>query len=40
MFDVGQNIAGWCRVKFRGARGAGVYIRHSEILAQPMMSNK
>ncbi|CAF1095280.1 unnamed protein product [Rotaria sordida] len=34
----GQNMAGWCRVKLRGARGVGVYIRHSEILAQPLMS--
>jgi hypothetical protein len=38
MFDIGQNMAGWCRIKLRGARGVGVFIRHAEILAQPLMS--
>ena len=25
-------MAGWCRFKFDGRRGYGVYIRHAEIL--------
>lgn len=28
-------MAGWCRLRFKGARGYGVYIRHGEILTQP-----
>ncbi|CAF3217555.1 unnamed protein product [Rotaria socialis] len=35
VFDVGQNIAGWCRFTVRGARGVGIYIRHGEVLTQP-----
>jgi hypothetical protein len=31
-------MVGWCRVKLRGARGVGVYIRHAEVLAQPVVS--
>lgn len=34
IFDLGQNIAGWCRLRFNGVRGYGVYIRHAEILSQ------
>jgi hypothetical protein len=39
-FDLGQNIAGWCRLKFRGPPGFGVYIRYGEVLAQPTVSTK
>ncbi|CAF1081136.1 unnamed protein product [Rotaria sordida] len=38
-FDLGQNIAGWCRLKFHGPRGFGVYIRYGEVLTQPVVSN-
>ncbi|CAF3871451.1 unnamed protein product, partial [Rotaria magnacalcarata] len=37
-FDMGQNMVGWCRFHFRGPRGLGIYIRHAEILAQPVVS--
>ncbi|CAF4113656.1 unnamed protein product [Rotaria sordida] len=37
-FDLGQNIAGWCRLKFHGPRGFGVYIRYGEVLTQPVVS--
>lgn len=39
-FDLGQNIAGWCRVKFRGRAGFGTYIRYAEVLVQPVVSTK
>ena len=32
IFDLGQNIAGWCRLKVSGSRGAVVKLRHGEIL--------
>ncbi|CAF4994020.1 unnamed protein product [Rotaria sp. Silwood1] len=38
VFDLGQNMAGWCRFKFRGSRGVGVYIHHGEILTQPIVT--
>ncbi|CAF2633920.1 unnamed protein product [Rotaria sp. Silwood2] len=37
-FDMGQNMVGWCRFKFRGPRGVGIYIRHAEVLSQPVVS--
>ncbi|CAF0837872.1 unnamed protein product [Adineta steineri] len=37
-FDLGQNIVGWCRLKFQGPSGFGTYIRHAEILVQPVVS--
>ncbi|CAF0993590.1 unnamed protein product [Rotaria sordida] len=37
-FDLGQNIAGWCRLRFRGPSGFGVYIRYGEALTQPVVS--
>ena len=37
-FDMGQNMVGWCRFRFRGPRGIGIYIRHAEVLAQPVAS--
>jgi len=39
-FDLGQNIAGWCRLRFLGASGYGTYIRHGEALAQAVVSTK
>jgi hypothetical protein len=39
-FDMGQNMVGWCRFKFYGPRGLGIYIRHAEVLAQPVVSSK
>jgi len=37
-FDMGQNMVGWCRFTFHGPRGLGIYIRHAEVLAQPVAS--
>ncbi|CAF1241697.1 unnamed protein product [Rotaria sp. Silwood1] len=37
-FDLGQNMAGWCRLRFHGPSGFGVYIRHGEVLTQPVIS--
>ncbi len=30
VFDMGQNMAGWCRLKVEGSRGTRVYIRYAE----------
>lgn len=38
-FDMGQNMVGWCRFNFRGPRGLGIYIRHAEVLAQPVIAS-
>jgi alpha-L-rhamnosidase len=32
VFDFGQNMAGWCRVKAVGAAGQTVTLRHAEVL--------
>jgi len=32
VFDFGQNMAGWCRVKAIGAAGQTVTLRHAEVL--------
>jgi alpha-L-rhamnosidase len=32
VFDMGQNMVGWCRLKVSGARGTEVSLRHSETL--------
>ena len=32
VFDMGQNMAGWCRIKVRGPAGSTVKLRHAEIL--------
>jgi alpha-L-rhamnosidase len=32
VFDLGQNMVGWCRVKARGAAGKTVTIRHAEMV--------
>ena len=34
VFDLGQNIAGWCRLKVRAPRGTEIVIRHGE-MAEP-----
>ncbi len=32
IFDMGQNMVGWCRLKVRGPRGTEVTLRHAETL--------
>ena len=32
IFDMGQNMVGWCRLNVRGPRGTRVVLRHAEIL--------
>ncbi len=32
LFDVGENIAGWCNIKLKGKPGDVIVIRHGEIL--------
>jgi len=32
VYDFGQNMVGWCRVRLRGPRGATVSLRHAELL--------
>jgi alpha-L-rhamnosidase len=32
IFDMGQNLVGWCRLRVSGARGAQVTLRHAETL--------
>jgi alpha-L-rhamnosidase len=32
IFDMGQNMVGWCRLKVRGTRGTIVSLRHAETL--------
>lgn len=32
VFDMGQNMVGWCRLKVRGSRGDTVTLRHAEVL--------
>jgi alpha-L-rhamnosidase len=32
IFDMGQNMVGWCRLKVKGPRGTQVSLRHSETL--------
>jgi len=32
LFDLGQNIAGWCVIKAKGRRGLAVHIKYSETL--------
>ncbi len=39
-YDLGQNMAGWCRFRFHGPSGFGTYIRHGEVLVQPVVSTK
>ena len=33
VFDLGQNMAGWCRLKVRGPAGTRVTLRHGEMLS-------
>ena len=32
IFDMGQNMVGWCRLKVKGSRGTRVRMRHAETL--------
>jgi len=32
VFDLGQNMVGWCRLRVRGASGTAVTLRHAEVL--------
>ncbi len=32
IFDMGQNMVGWCRIKVEGPRGTAVKLRHAETL--------
>jgi len=32
VYDLGQNLAGWCRMKLSGPAGATVTLRHAEVL--------
>jgi alpha-L-rhamnosidase len=32
IFDMGQNMVGWCRLKVSGPKGTTVFLRHAEIL--------
>lgn len=32
VFDMGQNMAGWCRLRVKGPRGTRVLLRHAETL--------
>ena len=32
VFDLGQNMAGWCRIRLRGPAGTTVTLRHAEVL--------
>lgn len=32
VFDLGQNMVGWCRLELKGPRGTTVTIRHAEVL--------
>ena len=40
VFDMGQNMVGWCRFHFHGPKGVGIYIRHAEVLAQPVVASR
>jgi alpha-L-rhamnosidase len=32
IFDMGQNLVGWCRLRVKGPKGMQVSLRHSEVL--------
>lgn len=32
IFDMGQNMVGWCRLRVKGSRGTRVHMRHAETL--------
>jgi alpha-L-rhamnosidase len=32
VFDTGQNMAGWCRLRVKGPRGTRIFLRHAETL--------
>ncbi len=37
VFDLGQNMVGWCRLTVRGAAGSTVKLRHAEMLSDDGM---
>lgn len=37
IYDMGQNMVGWCRLKVSGPKGATVSVRHAEILKDGML---
>lgn len=39
VFDMGQNFAGWCRLRVRGPRGTVVRLRHAELIYDDGMIN-
>ncbi len=39
-FDLGQNMAGLCRLRFNGTLGFGTYIRYGEVLTKPDIATK
>ncbi len=39
VYDMGQNFAGWCRLRVRGPRGAAVRLRHAELIYDDGMIN-
>jgi alpha-L-rhamnosidase len=34
VFDMGQNMVGWCRLRIQGAEGTTLTIRHAEVLQE------
>ncbi|MBN2329314.1 MAG: family 78 glycoside hydrolase catalytic domain [Candidatus Omnitrophica bacterium] len=34
IFDMGQNMVGWCRLKVKGPKGTSVKLRHAELLKE------
>ncbi len=32
VFDMGQNMVGWCRLKIKGSKGTKIMLRHAEVL--------
>jgi len=39
-YDLGQNMAGTCRIRFNGTFGFGIYVRFGEILTKPDIASK
>ena len=39
-FDLGQNMAGLCRLRYNGTLGSGTYIRYGEILTKPDIASR
>jgi hypothetical protein len=39
-FDLGQNMAGLCRLRFNGTLSFGTYIHYGEVLTKPDIASK